>query len=87
MGEELVVLEGQGQDARLFADEVGARDVADDSEGLGPDGDVVLVLTGGALGGSVVPPAIFRATQVIDGGEFLRAVTESADHERLLPEA
>ncbi len=67
MAKQPVILEGQGDDARLFADEVGARDVADDGEGLGAYGDVVVVLTGGALGASVVRPTEVRAAQVIDG--------------------
>ena len=67
MAKQSVILEGQGDDARLFADEVGARDVADDGEGLGAYGDVVVVLTGGALGASVVRPAEVRAAQVVDG--------------------
>ena len=87
MGRAPVILEDQGEDARLFADEVSARDVADDREGVGPDSGVVVLVAGGALGASVLRPAVVRAPQVISGGELLRAVTESADHETPLSEA
>jgi hypothetical protein len=79
--------EGPGQDARVVADEVSRRDVADDGECIGPEGDLVVVMVGGVLGPPMVRPAKIRAAQGIGAGDLLRAVTESADHERLLPEA